>query len=586
MHVTSKPEVKGLLNEGRMLYDGVPYFDIQRAGERVTDVDQWFDFWAEAGERYERLGEEALAEGARISGGEWLWQASLSFHYAQFMWFHEPARREQGQRRKVELYNRAAPCFAPPAERIEISFEGITIPGFLRVPAGERPATGWPCVILLGGLESTKEESYGFENLCLRRGLATFAFDGPGQGELFFQLKLQPRFERYTSAVVDQLERRDEVDSGRLGVLGRSLGGFYALRSGAGDDRLRAVVAWAFFHDMEDFHEMPEHTQEGLLYVAGGSREQLVDALDLADVAADLRAPTLLLNGRNDPIFRPRQMERTIAALANAPERGRDRAGGGPLLPQHGQHRPSPYGGLAGEAASSMTVTDGSAFEAAAQLSSRPLLVGLDRKVDPTHTALVVIDVQNDFCASGGMMEREGHDLSAVQEMAASLARLLAAARSARTLVVFVRNVYSTEPNRYLSDVWLEQAARQRKGSYTISPVCAPGSWEGDFYGEVRPLPDEPVVTKHRFSAFHNTDLETVLRARAIRTVVLAGVASNVCVETTAREAFVRDYYVVFLSDGTAAYDTGAHEATLRVVDQFFGEVASIDDVVSCWERL
>jgi 2,6-dihydroxypseudooxynicotine hydrolase len=320
MHTTSKANVQGLMNMGRMLYDGVPYLDLQRASERVADLDGWFDFWVEAGERYEGLGEEALAAGARVSAGEWLWQASLSFHYAQFMWFHDPARRELGQRRKVELYNRAAPHLLPAGERAEIDFEGATIPGFLRLPTGERPQAGWPCVILLGGLESTKEESYGFENLCLRRGLATFAFDGPGQGEMFFDVKLQPRFERYTSAVVDWLEGEDGVDTGRLGVLGRSLGGFYALRSGAGDERLRAIVAWGFFHDLDDFEEMPEHTQEGFLYVAGGSREQLVAALDLSDVAADLGAPTLLLNGHNDPIFPPRQMERTIAALVNAPK--------------------------------------------------------------------------------------------------------------------------------------------------------------------------------------------------------------------------------------------------------------------------
>jgi ureidoacrylate peracid hydrolase len=220
---------------------------------------------------------------------------------------------------------------------------------------------------------------------------------------------------------------------------------------------------------------------------------------------------------------------------------------------------------------------------AAAALSSRPLLVTLEQKVAPAHTALVVVDVQNDFCAPGGMMEKEGNDLAAVQEMAAALPRLIAEARSAGALVVFVRNVYSTEPNSYLSDVWLEQATRRRNGSYTLWPVCAPGSWEADFYGEVRPLPGEPVITKHRFSAFHNTDLETVLRARSIRTVVLAGVATNVCVETTAREAFVRDYYVVLLSDGTATYSRSGHDATLNVVDQFFGQVARIDDVAGAW---
>ena len=223
-------------------------------------------------------------------------------------------------------------------------------------------------------------------------------------------------------------------------------------------------------------------------------------------------------------------------------------------------------------------------LEAAAALSFQPLLVGLERKVDPDHTALLIVDVQNDFCAPGGMMDKEGNDLEAVQQMAVALPRVIAEARAVGVLVVFVRNVYTTEPNRYLSDVWLEQAARQRKGSYTVSPVCTPGSWEGDFYGDVQPLPDEPIITKHRFSSFHNTDLETVLRARSIRTVVLAGVASNVCVETTAREAFVRDYYVVFLSDGTATYSRPAHEATLRVIDQFFGQVSSIDDVVACWQ--
>lgn len=225
------------------------------------------------------------------------------------------------------------------------------------------------------------------------------------------------------------------------------------------------------------------------------------------------------------------------------------------------------------------------ALEAAAGLAHRPLLTALEEKVRPAHTALLVIDVQNDFCAAGGMMDREGHDLHDVQEMAGALPRLLDAARDAGVLVVFVRNVYSTAQNHYLSDVWLEQASRRRSGSYTVSPVCEAGSWEGDFYS-VRPLPEEPVITKHRFSAFHNTDLETVLRAHSIRSVVLSGVATNVCVETTAREAFVRDYYVVFLSDGTATYDRSGHEATLAAVDRFFGQVATIDDVVACWRSV
>jgi 2,6-dihydroxypseudooxynicotine hydrolase len=188
---------------------------------------------------------------------------------------------------------------------------------------GEAPSSGWPCALLIGGLESTKEESLRFEELCLRRGLATFAFDGPGQGELFFDVRLQPDFERYTSAVIDALEGRAELDAGRFGVLGRSLGGFYALRSAANDDRLRACVAWGFFHDMSDFDSMPEHTQRGFVYVTGrdgaDGKEYLRSSLRLDDAAPKLRTPALLLNGAHDPIFPPRQMELVARALRNAP---------------------------------------------------------------------------------------------------------------------------------------------------------------------------------------------------------------------------------------------------------------------------
>ncbi len=316
--------IASILNAGRMLSDGIPYPDFRDAVERIATRDQWFDFWWSKGEMYERIGEQALKAGHLVSGGELLWHASLSFHYAQFMSFHDVARRELGQRRKVEVYNHAAPYLTPPAQRVELPFEGAVIPAFLRFPSGLRPASGWPCVVLIGGLESTKEESLRFEEMCLRRGLATFAFDGPGQGELFFDVKLQPDFERWSAAVVDHLVGRDEIDSFRIGVLGRSLGGFYALRAAATDDRLAACVAWGFFYDMSDFDTMPATTQRGFAYVTGqpsadAARAYLQQALSLGDVAELLSTPSLLLNGRHDPIFPTRQMELVTKALSRAP---------------------------------------------------------------------------------------------------------------------------------------------------------------------------------------------------------------------------------------------------------------------------
>ena len=222
-------------------------------------------------------------------------------------------------------------------------------------------------------------------------------------------------------------------------------------------------------------------------------------------------------------------------------------------------------------------------FAVASRISHVTPLRGLANKVAPGHTALIVIDVQNDFCAPDGMMDQEGFDLGDAQAMADRLPPLISAARAAGVLVVFVRNVYSSEHNFYLSDTWLEQASRARAGSYTRREVCAAESWGGDFYGEARPGPGDPVVTKHRFNAFLNTDLDTILRANGIRTAVFTGVATNVCVETTARDAFMRDYYVVFTTDGTATYAREDHEATLRNIARYFGELASVGEVEAVW---
>jgi ureidoacrylate peracid hydrolase len=222
-------------------------------------------------------------------------------------------------------------------------------------------------------------------------------------------------------------------------------------------------------------------------------------------------------------------------------------------------------------------------LEAAKGLAHRAVLGTLEEKVAPQHTAVVVIDMQNDFCASGGLVSRDGRDISAAQAMAKRLPQLLESARRAGALVVFVRCLYTRDGNPYLSDVWLEQAARERRGGYTSIPVCREGSWEGDWYDEVRPQAGDIVVTKHRYDAFQGTDLDLVLRSHGIRTTVLTGVVTNVCVETTARAAFVRDYYVALVEDGCAAYVPEDHEQTLRNIRRFFGVTPSIRELCAIW---
>ncbi len=315
--------IGAILNPGRMISDGVPYAEVSAAEElaRKGDDAEWFDHWIERSAFYENIATEAIEHGNTHSGGIWMWTASLCAHYAQFMWFHDPERRERGQRLKVELFDRAAPHFGQPGERIEIGLDGCSIPGYLRIP--DDSVGPYPCCVLIGGLESTKEESHLFENLCLERGMATFAFDGPGQGELYFDVKLSSDFERYSSAVLDYLVERPEIDRDRVGILGRSLGGHYAPKSAACDSRFAACCAWGACFDLSDLDTMPPHTRRGFLYVTGiqdeaEAVEYLRSSIDLAAVAGDLECPMLLTHGAQDVIFGREQVDKYREHFVNS----------------------------------------------------------------------------------------------------------------------------------------------------------------------------------------------------------------------------------------------------------------------------
>lgn len=193
----------------------------------------------------------------------------------------------------------------------------------------------------------------------------------------------------------------------------------------------------------------------------------------------------------------------------------------------------------------------------------------------PGVTALVAIDLQNDFCAEGGYFDRTGADLSLVHPAVDNLIPLIDAARSAGVMPIFVRSHYD---EAYLSEA---QNARRRRVGWKI-PLCVQGTWGVEFY-KVAPKPGEVIVTKHRYDAFFNTDLELVLRSNNIRNLILAGVATNVCVDSTLRSAFFRDFEVVLAHDCCAARNTRAHEATLDNTRQHFGIVASSNDIRKAW---
>lgn len=236
-----------------------------------------------------------------------------------------------------------------------------------------------------------------------------------------------------------------------------------------------------------------------------------------------------------------------------------------------------------------------------AEVKHARLLRTLEERVDPARAALVLIDVQNDFCAPDGATARRQEAMPLVRAAIPRLQALLAAARGAGVTVVHVRAEYGAlvrhtgSPYRFPSRVTREKAvwsaaAAEISERERFSPdqveVCLPGSWGGDFLEGCAPRPGELVVTKHRYSAFIDTPLEAMLRARGIETIVLAGVTTNCCIESTARDASMLDFYLVVAEDGVGTKELvrDLHDASLEQIRTYFGLVEPSARVIAAWD--
>jgi len=214
-------------------------------------------------------------------------------------------------------------------------------------------------------------------------------------------------------------------------------------------------------------------------------------------------------------------------------------------------------------------------------MSTEPMMLdSLRERIAPRHTALLIVDMQKDFCVEGmGASRRPGRDLSSTRAIIPRLVKLRQAARDAGALVVHIG--FWTLPD-HLSDggPWLSQ---RRRSPYASDSFAMADSEGAEFISELSPLEGEVAVRKHRYSGFKGTDLDMILRAREIRTCIVSGVSTNVCVESTFRDAFEHGYYVVVPGDGTASWSKELAEGSLQNVTYRFGLVATVDEIVQIW---
>jgi nicotinamidase-related amidase len=203
----------------------------------------------------------------------------------------------------------------------------------------------------------------------------------------------------------------------------------------------------------------------------------------------------------------------------------------------------------------------------------------LEEVLHPDRCAVVVIDMQNDMIKPEGKIARAGLDMSGMYRILPLCARFIEEARAIGVPVVHVQT--TTLPNGASdSPSWL-----RAKGSMVRSEdFCIEGSWGAEISEEVAPLAGEVVVTKHRSSAFRGTDLDVVLRAQGVETVVVIGEQTPGCVEATYRDAAYHDYYNVLVEDCVAAFDPEQHEASL-LVQRRRHDVCEAHEVLDIWAR-
>lgn len=204
--------------------------------------------------------------------------------------------------------------------------------------------------------------------------------------------------------------------------------------------------------------------------------------------------------------------------------------------------------------------------------------VGIRSRLDREESVLIVIDIQNDFCHPRGAAAQRGRDLSAVEGAVTSAIHVIEAARLSGVPVVFVQTLHGYP---FDSPEWGLRYSRVLDSDPAL-PVAVEGSWGANFY-RVVPAYGEPVVVKHRYSAFSNPELSDVLTALGRRSVIFAGVATNVCVESSLRSAVDQDFLGSLVTDACAAYDPREHAEAVSNVRRHFGYAATANEVMAHW---
>jgi len=192
-----------------------------------------------------------------------------------------------------------------------------------------------------------------------------------------------------------------------------------------------------------------------------------------------------------------------------------------------------------------------------------------------TVTALMVIDVQKDFCYPKGFLDRNGKNILYMQTIMPKLQEVVDKAREIGVRVIFIKS--------HFDEKFLGPSMRIRKKSLgRTEDVCSEGSWGSELI--IMPKPEDIIIVKHSYSGFIGTSLEHILRKEGIESLIISGVLTNVCCESTLRDGFMLGFNTILLRDCCASDNFKAHNETIYNVSNYFGWVYTSDILLNFWK--
>jgi len=307
----------------RFTVNGVAASDFHDLLSSLTDWDDWCRAWSARASVHENLGREALARNRIVSAAEHYSRAAVTYHFAKYLFVQDMNQMRAAHMKAVECLNLALPYLDPPGERVLIPYEGRHLAATLRLPRVKHAARP-PIVLMTMGLDSTKEELLTFEMNFLDRGMAILAFDGPGQGEAEYDFPIRYDYENVVAPVIDWLDGNvKNVDSGRIGIWGISLGGYYAPRAAAFEKRIKAVIANCGPYNWGALWEkLPDLTRQAYIRRSHSAGEaearEKAFTLSLEGIAQKIACPLFVIAAGLDRLCPPEDAKR-LAGEARGP---------------------------------------------------------------------------------------------------------------------------------------------------------------------------------------------------------------------------------------------------------------------------